>query len=261
MKRRGKGRAWDRGVRALLMGSLLGAPVALAVEQAPEVPPTQDGARAPESLAEPPPPLEPTASDVPFMDTVTPPPAVPPRVLRPFIPHGEPDTNAKLSGGTIAAHAGLTLVPLASVWTATRVGGDTRLGATAAEAAAGTLLASLPGRFLFVHPSYPQGRWLELEVGAFGAAFVVTPPIAALGTWGMGEVAFGASEQRGHAYLGALGGATAGMLLGIAAHEGLKHLAGSSERLATLRSYLAFSLIGTGATVGYQWSRTPTQRR
>lgn len=195
------------------------------------------------------------------MDAVTPPPAVPARVLRPFVPHGEPDTTAKLSGATLAAHGGLTLLPLASVWAATRVGGDTRLGATAAEAATGTLLASLPGRFLFVHPSYPQGRWLELEVGAFGAAFVVTPPIAALGTWGMGEVAFGDSEQRGRAYLGALGGATAGMLLGIAAHEALRHLAGSSERLATLRGYLAFCLIGTGATVGYQWSRTPTQRR
>ncbi|MCY1041201.1 hypothetical protein OV208_07710, partial [Corallococcus sp. bb12-1] len=101
---------------------------------------------------------------------------------------------------------------------------------------------------------------LELEVGAFGAAFVMTPPIAALGTWGMGEIAFGDSEHRGHAYLGALGGATVGMLLGIAAHEGLKHLAGTSERLDTLRRYLAFSLIGSGATVGYQWSRTPTQR-
>lgn len=198
-------------------------------------------------------------SDVPFRGPR--PATVPQRPLRPFIPHGEPDTEARLSGGTWVAHGGLTLLPLGGVWAATRVGGDTRLGATAAEAAAGTLLASLPGRFLFVHPSYPQGRWLELEVGAFGAAMVVTPPIAALGTWGMGEVAFGNSERPGRAYLGALGGATAGMLLGIAAHEGLRHLAGSSERLDTLRRYLALSLIGTGATVGYQWIRTPTGRR
>ncbi|WP_223640778.1 hypothetical protein [Corallococcus sp. EGB] len=186
---------------------------------------------------------------------------MPPRPLRPFIPRGEPDTDAPLSGGAWAAHGGVALLPLGAVWTATRVGGDTRLGATAAEAAAGTVLASLPGRLLFLHPSYPQGRWLELEVGAFGAAMVVTPPVAALGTWGMGEVAFGASQQRGRAYLGALGGATAGMLLGIAAHEGLRHLAGSSERLDLLRRYVALSLIGSGATVGYQWIRTPTPRR
>lgn len=217
-------------------------------------------ARAPvHSAPEPPPPLDPLMSDAPFRGP--PPPAVPQRPLRPFIPHGEPDTGAPLSGGTWVAHGGLTLLPLGGVWAATRVGGDTRLGATAAEAAAGTLLASLPGRFLFVHPSYPQGRWLELEVGAFGAAMVATPPIAALGTWGMGEVAFGDSERPGRAYLGALGGATVGMLLGIAAHEGLRHLAGSSERLDTLRRYLALSLIGTGATVGYQWIRTPADRR
>ncbi|MBE4752303.1 hypothetical protein G4177_29470 [Corallococcus sp. ZKHCc1 1396] len=306
MERRGKRPAWDWSVRALLLGSLLGAPVALAAEarlaqvetpassmgpptfapHPPEAPSTQAGSSAGPPTSEPrspeapttqegppaspmespastvqPPPLESIPSDVPRLDTATPPPAAPPRVLRPFIPHGEPDTDARLSGATLAAHGGVTLLPLASVWVATRVGGDSRLGATAAEAAAGTLAASIPGRFLFVHPSYPQGRWQELEVGAFGAAMVVTPPIAALGTWGMGEVAFGDSENRGHAYLGALGGATAGMLLGIAAHEGLKHLAGDSERLATLRRYLAFSLIGTGATVGYQWSRTPTQRR
>ncbi|RKH02572.1 hypothetical protein [Corallococcus carmarthensis] len=165
-----------------------------------------------------------------------------------------------MSAATWAAHGGVTLLPLGTVWAATRVGGDTRLGATAAEAAAGTVLASLPGRFLFVHPSYPQGRWMELEVGAFGAAMVVTPPVAALGTWGMGEIAFGDSQEPGRAYLGALGGAAAGMLLGLAAHEGLRHLAGSSERLDFLRRYLALSLIGSGATVGYQWSRTPTPR-
>ncbi|RKG57250.1 hypothetical protein D7X30_21170 [Corallococcus sp. AB011P] len=271
---------------ALLWVGLLGAPAASASVWRQDVPPAGDVSSAPrdeqtptpdapapqdESSAAdtpaspapepPPPPLRPTVLDAPFLDADPPPPAVPPRPLRPFIPHGEPYTEAPLSAGTWAAHGGVTLLPLGTVWAATRVGGDTRLGASAAEAAAGTVLASLPGRFLFVHPSYPQGRWMELEVGAFGAAMVVTPPIAALGTWGMGEVAFGDSQDRGHAYLGALGGATVGMLLGLAAHEGLRHLAGTSERLDFLRQYLAFSLIGSGATVGYQWSRTPTPSR
>ncbi|WP_147445438.1 hypothetical protein [Corallococcus aberystwythensis] len=249
----------------LLLVGLLGAP-GVGAQEAPPPPPAEAASSTPRddpppTPEPPPPPLEPTVLDAPFLDAEPPPPAVPPRALRPFIPHGEPDTEAPLSGGTWAAHGGVALLPLGAVWGATRVGGDTRLGATAAEAAAGTVLASLPGRFLFVHPSYPQGRWLELEVGAFGAAMVVTPPVAALGTWGMGEVAFGDSQDRGRAYLGALGGATVGMLLGIAAHEGLRHLAGSSERLDFLRRYLALSLIGSGATVGYQWSRTPTPRR
>lgn len=238
MGRRGKEPAQSRVERVLLLAVLLGGPAVLAAE-------------------EPPPPLEPTVSEVPFMDTVPESPAVPPRKLRPFIPHGEPDTDAPLSRGTRAAHGALTLLPLGTAWVATRVGGDPRLGATAAEAAAGTLLASVTGRFLFVHPSYPQGRWLDLEVGAFSAAFVVTPPFAALGTWGMGEVAFGGSEQRGDAYLGALGGAAAGMLVGLAAHAALRRLAGTSERWEFVRRYLAYTCIGTGATLGYQWSRTP----
>ena len=245
MGRRGKGPVRSRGERVLLLAVLLGAPAVLAAEARP--------------AQEPPPPLEPTVSDAPFLDAEPPPPAVPPRPLRPFIPHGEPDTDAPLSAGTWAAHGALTLLPLGTAWAATRVGDDSRLGPIAAEAAAGTLVASVPGRFLFVHPSYPQGRWLDLEVGAFGAAFVVTPPLAALGTWGLGEVAFGGSEQRGDAYLGALGGATAGMLLGLAAHEALRHLAGSSEHLDFVRRYLAYTCIGTGATLGYQWSRTPRQ--
>jgi hypothetical protein len=260
---------------ALLLVGLLGAPAALGATPSRDETPPQDASTPPaeatpvvspiaspvEDGTQPPSALQPLVSDVPLLDTPPPSPAKPPRALRPFIPHGEPDTQAPLSTATWAAHGGVTLLPLTGVWAATRVGGDTRLGATAAETASGTLLASLPGRFLFTHPSYPQGRWLELEVGAFGAAMVVTPPVAALGSWGMGEVAFGASERRGRAYLGALGGATAGMLLGIAAHEGLRHLAGSSERMETVRRYLAYSLIGSGATFGYQWSRTPTQRR
>lgn len=261
MRRQGMAPAYG----ALLLMGMLGAPTATASVWMQDVPPAGDVSSTPRDAPPsppqdpPPPPLNPTVLDAPFRDA-EPPPPVPPRPLRPFIPHGEPDTDAPLSGGTWAAHGGVALLPLGAVWAATRVGGDTRLGATAAETAAGTVLGSLPGRFLFVHPSYPQGRWLELEVGAFGAAMVITPPVAALGTWGMGEIAFGDSQDRGRAYLGALGGATAGMLLGIIAHEGLRHLAGSSERLDFLRQYIALSLIGSGATVGYQWSRTPTPR-
>ncbi|WP_147444888.1 hypothetical protein [Corallococcus sp. CA053C] len=61
------------------------------------------------------------------------------------------------------------------------------------------------------------------------------------------------------ASLGALGGATAGMLLGLAAHEGLRHLAGSCDRWETVRRYIAYACTGTGtgATLGCPWIRTP----
>ena len=37
----------------------------------------------------------------------------------------------------------------------------------------------------------------------------------------------------------------------------MRHLAGSSNRWETVRRYIAYACIGTGATLGYQWSRTP----
>lgn len=160
-----------------------------------------------------------------------------------------------LSTGAWVAHGGLTLLPLGGIWAASRVGGDTRLTATASETAAGMLLGSMPARLLFFRPANPSGgRWTELEVLAFGSGLLLTPPLAALGTWGLGELAFGGSRHRGDAYLGALGGAAAGALLGVAVHGVLMKLAGTSARLKTERQLIGLGFIGAGATVGYQWA-------
>jgi hypothetical protein len=160
-----------------------------------------------------------------------------------------------LSTGAWVAHGGLTLLPLGGLWAASRVGGDTRLTATASEAAVGMLLGSLSARLLFFRPEAPsEGRWMELEVASFGAGLVLTPPLAALGTWGLGELAFGGSRDRGNAYLGALGGAAVGTLLGLVVHGALTKLAGPSTRLKSGRQLLGLAFIGAGATVGYQWA-------
>jgi len=153
------------------------------------------------------------------------------------------------------AHGGLALLPLGGVWGATRVGGDTRLGATTAETAAGMLAGYLPSRLLFMRPVTPGSeRWMDLEVAAFTGGLLFTPPLAALGTWGMGEVAFGRSQDRSDAYLGALGGAATGTLLAAAVDGLLTKLAEPSSRLASARSLIGLALIGTGATLGYQWA-------
>ncbi|NMO20229.1 hypothetical protein HPC49_39130 [Pyxidicoccus fallax] len=171
------------------------------------------------------------------------------------VPADSDGKDVPLSAGAWAAHGGLALLPLGGIWGASRVGGDTRLGATASETAAGMLLGSMPARLLFFRPVAPsRGRWMELEVASFGAGLVLTPPLTALGTWGMGELAFGRSRDRGDAYLGALGGAAAGMLLGVAVHEVLVKLSGPSARLKTGRQLIALGIIGAGATVGYQWA-------
>ncbi len=160
-----------------------------------------------------------------------------------------------LSPEAWVAHGGLTLLPLGGVWAASRVGGDTRLTSTASETAAGMLLGSMPARLLFFRPATPNGgRWTELEVVAFGGGLVLTPPLAALGTWGLGELAFGGSKDRGNAYLGALGGAAVGALLGVAAHGVMMKLAGPSARLKSVRQLIGLGFIGAGATVGYQWA-------
>lgn len=174
------------------------------------------------------------------------------------VPAPSNQEDLPLSAEAWVAHGGLALMPLGGIWAASRVGGDTRLTSTASETASGMLLGSMPARLLFFRPVSPSsGRWTELEVTAFGAGLVLTPPLAALGTWGLGELAFGGSRDRGDAYLGALGGAAAGALLGVVAHAVMTKLAGPSARLKTERQLIALGFIGAGATVGYQWAGAP----
>ncbi|AEI63552.1 hypothetical protein [Corallococcus macrosporus] len=166
----------------------------------------------------------------------------------------EPE-DVPLPTGAAVAHGAFALLPVAGVWGASRVGGDTRVGATASQTAAGMLLGAMPSRLLFFRPAAPSPeRWMELETVAFGGGFVLTPPLAALGTWGLGELAFGKSHHPGRGYLGALGGAAVGTLLGVIVHEALVKLSRPSARLKSGRQLIALGFIGVGATLGYQWA-------
>ncbi|GEN13336.1 hypothetical protein MFU01_83730 [Myxococcus fulvus] len=163
--------------------------------------------------------------------------------------------DAPLSTGAWVAHGGLALLPLTGIWGATRVGGDTRIGATSAQTATGMLGGYLPSRLLFFRPATPgSGRWMDLEVAAVGGGLLFTPPLAALGTWGMGELAFGRSEDRADAWLGALAGAAAGTLLAAAVDGLLTKLSEPSTRLQAVRQLIALAFVGSGATLGYQWA-------
>ncbi|MCK8499924.1 hypothetical protein M0222_19270 [Myxococcus fulvus] len=163
--------------------------------------------------------------------------------------------DVPLSTGAWVAHGGLALLPLTGIWGATRVGGDTRLGATSAQTATGMLGGYLPSRLLFFRPATPgSGRWMDLEVAAVGGGLLFTPPLAALGTWGLGELAFGRSEDRADAYVGALAGAAAGTLLAAAVDGLLTKLSEPSTRLQAVRQLIALAFVGSGATLGYQWA-------
>lgn len=169
---------------------------------------------------------------------------------------GEPTyvaADAPLSAGVWVVHGTFALVPLAGVYGASRLGQE-RLWVTTAEMAAGTATGALPGSLLFLQSADAGGRWTELDVAAFGVGLALTPPLAALGTWGLGEVAFQGSQDRGRAFLGALGGAAAGTLLGVAVHGLLEEVVGNTDALEGVRKYIALGFIGSGATVGYQWA-------
>jgi hypothetical protein len=175
----------------------------------------------------------------------------PPAKTEQTSPHLAPD--APVSPGAWMLYGSLSLVPLGGVYGASRLG-EERLWVTAAQTAAGSLVGSVPGSLLFIQSAEAGGRWAELDVAAFGAGLVLTPPVAALGTWGLGELAFQGSQDRGRAFLGALGGAAAGTLLGVVVHGLLEEVVDNRSALAWFRKYIALGFIGSGATMGYQWA-------
>jgi hypothetical protein len=176
----------------------------------------------------------------------------------PARPFPKPPDAPMASGGWVA-HGAFTLLPLGAVYGASQLRGEP-LWVTALQTASGSLAASLPGKLLFMHPPDAGGRWAELDVAAFGVGLVTAPPLAALGTWSVGELVFTGSQDRGRAFLGALGGAATGTLLALAMHGLLEELGGNSPAGKQLRELLGVSLIGAGATVGYQWARGAPRR-
>jgi hypothetical protein len=232
----------------LLAGLLAGAPAAHAEEEATpqDVPP----GRIPvvEPLALPPDaPLavEPRKEDMPSNNSRLP--------GMSGVPAPKPERTS-LSAWAGVAHGGISLLPVGGLLGTSSLGlGRERLWVTAAETGAGMVGAYLPSQLLFLRVS-PGGRWTELEVAALGVGLALTPPLAALGTWGMGEWAFDGSQHPTRAFLGSLGGAAVGTLLGLAFHEVLDRLAGDSKQLGGLRRAIGLGFIGVGSTVGYQWA-------
>lgn len=167
-------------------------------------------------------------------------------------PMGRSAADAPLSAGAWWAHGALTLAPLGGIYAASRVHGE-QLWATGAQTGAGMVAGWVPSRLLFLRAQNGGPRWQEWSVALFGMGLVLTPPMAGLGTWAMGEWAFHGSLDRGDALLGSMGGALVGTLLGVAV-EGLLERIASGPALRAWRQAIGLGLIGVGATVGYQWA-------
>lgn len=230
-----------------LLGAMLAPSPAMARSPSPErEPPPRARARGvPAALSLL--PVQPAPGEQPPPVERTEPP---PKTAR-TAPHLAAD--APVSPGAWVMYGAFSLVPLGGVYGASRLGGE-RLWVTAAETAAGSLVGSVPAGLLFLQPAEAGGRWAELDVAAFGAGLALTPPLAALGTWGLGELAFDGSRERGRAFLGALGGAAAGTLLGVVVHGLLEELVDNRDTLQGWRQSITLGFIGSGATVGYQWA-------
>jgi hypothetical protein len=160
--------------------------------------------------------------------------------------------DTPLSAAAWGAHGALTLVPLSGVYVASRAHGE-QLWVLGAETGAGMLAAWLPSRLLFFRAKDGGPRWSEWSVVTFGTGLVLTPPLAGLGTWALGEWAFDGSLDPGDALLGAMGGAAVGTLLGVAAH-GVLELVAPGTRLKPWRQAIALGFVGAGASAGYQWA-------
>ena len=188
-------------------------------------------------------------------------PEAPPAAWVPESPRGAaPSADAPLSARAWWAHGSLTLLPLGGLYAASRVH-DERLWATGAQAGAGMLAGWLPSRLLFFRAQEAGPRWSEWEVSVFGLGLVLTPPMAGLGTWALGELAFHGSRNRADALLGAMGGAAVGTLLSAVVYGVLDRLAAPGARLKPWRQAIGLGLVGAGATAGYQWAgRGPRPR-
>ncbi|HEX8538116.1 MAG TPA: FKBP-type peptidyl-prolyl cis-trans isomerase, partial [Cystobacter sp.] len=70
----------------------------------------------------------------------------------------------------------------------------------------------------------------------------------------LGRAPFSFTLGQGRAFLGALGGAAVGTLLGVALHGVMEEVVGNRDALGFFRKSIALGFIGAGSTVGYQWA-------
>jgi hypothetical protein len=176
------------------------------------------------------------------------PPPAPPRDAEP-----DPDRlDAAIDSAGIGAIAAVGIVG------ASLAGNDHRAGL---ELAGGALAALLPvgvmvdTQFDALHRDY-NSSWRGsvgsvLARGIYGLSVASTITLGALGTYASG-VALDPPASRGDALRGSFAGATLGTLAAILTTEVLAKVAPSHERL---RVGVAASLVGTGASLGYQLER------
>lgn len=143
---------------------------------------------------------------------------------------------------------GATLVSLAAMTTTATLVSHTPLVENLAPPVGGAVLAALP-MLLFDLGLGDSGSvygagGIALALGAIGSPFA-----AALGSWGLGSV-----TGPGGNYWAAFGGAVLGELLAVVVHFIFEKLP-EDPHFAIAKLAIESSLVGGGATIGYQLSR------
>jgi hypothetical protein len=130
--------------------------------------------------------------------------------------------------------------------------GNAPLLQTGAQTLGAMLLGSVPAKLAYVYANPNEPRWREVDVALLGVSLLLTPPLAALGAWGSQQLLFGGTARPGPAFLGAMGGAAVGHLLGLAFSGLLERLLPDAS-LPGLHYAVALGLVGTGASFGQMW--------
>ena len=121
--------------------------------------------------------------------------------------------------------------------------------ATGVSALSGAVLAYIPAGLGYAYGNPTRPRWREVDVAIFGLSMVLTPPLAALGSFGSQSLFFERFEHPWRAYGAATAGALVGHLTGLILNDLLLRRLPLPE-LGGYRFLLGLSCVGIGAAFG-----------
>jgi len=154
------------------------------------------------------------------------------------------------TGWAWVAHSAALMVPAAG-WVAAGLAqpGPTPFLHVGVNALSGSALALVPARLGYVYGNPNRPRWREVDVAILGVSLVLTPPLAALGSFGSQSLFFTGYQHPWRAYGAATAGALVGHLTGMVINDLLAARLPLQE-LTGYRFLVGLSCVGIGATLG-----------
>lgn len=167
---------------------------------------------------------------------------------RAFAQH--PPKPAVATGWAWVGHSVAVLIPAAGLVSATvaQTGPSPALH-VGINVLSASVLGLVPARLGYTYGNPTRPRWREIDVAILGLSLVLTPPLAALGSFGSQSLFFESYQHPWQAYGAATAGALVGHLTGMIINEFLGSRLPMPE-LAGYRFVIGLSCVGIGATLG-----------